>query len=41
MATNVFKPYKLIQADLSKLPYEAGQLIFTTDTKKLYIGLLK
>ena len=39
MATNVFKPYKTTQANLSKIAYKAGQLIFTTDTKRIYIDI--
>lgn len=37
MVSNIFKPYKTTQENLNKIPYKAGQLIFTTDTKRIYI----
>lgn len=39
MALNLFKPYRTTQDSLSKIPYKAGQLIFTTDTKRIYIDI--
>ena len=39
MGTNLFKPYRTTQDNLSKIPYKAGQLIFTTDTKRIYIDI--
>ena len=34
-----FKPYKLLSSKLSSLPIVEGQLILTTDTKKLYFDI--
>ena len=39
MALDIFKPYRVVQADLVKVPCKAGQLIFTTDTKRIYIDI--
>ena len=39
MGSNLFKPYRTTQDNLSKIPYKAGQLIFTTDTKRIYIDI--
>lgn len=34
-----FKPYQCLEDQLSFLPIEEGQLIFTTDTKKIYLDM--
>ena len=33
----IFKPYKGKESSLQNLPIEDGQIIFTTDTKKIYV----
>lgn len=39
MANNIFKPYKILETQLSSLPIVAGQIIFTTDTKRIYLDV--
>lgn len=35
----LFKPYKTTSAKIDSLPIKEGQLIFTTDTKKIYFDI--
>ena len=36
---NYFRPYRMSKSQLANFPCKAGQLIFTTDTKRLYIDV--
>lgn len=33
----LFKPYKCLEAQLGQIPIVEGQVIFTTDTQKIYM----
>ena len=33
----LFKPYKCLEAQLGQIPITEGQVIFTTDTLKIYM----
>ena len=33
----LFKPYKCLEAQLGQIPIADGQVIFTTDTNKIYM----
>lgn len=35
----LFKPYKILNSQLSSLPVREGQLIFTTDDKAIYLDI--
>lgn len=35
----LFAPYKILSSKLNSLPIEEGQIIFTTDTKEIYIDI--
>lgn len=39
MANNIFKPYRTLESQVSSLPIVAGQIIFTTDTKRIYLDI--